>query len=468
MIVVKVNNVNISDWVDWKSFEKVEVLTKEVDRLQFDIKKIGARTAPALGDQIDVFLDSDKIFSGIATEVSENIKGGVLISWQIKCKDWTQTLDRKLVIKSYTNQPAEAIVQDIVSIYCSGFTADNVVAPIVIDSIQFNSEQVSKCLQQPADLLDYDWYVDYDKDVHFFSEEQNTAPFQLSDISGNYSFRTLEINKNILQIKNKVYVRGGERKGDLGIFSFVADGQQKTFNLPYSLDEITVKKGGVAQSIRTDFQTDPATINCLYNFNEKVIKFRDDNKPGSGVAVEISGKPWIPIIKLVRNIQSIANYGEYEFAIIDKSIKSDGEAINRGKAALRKYAETVFEASFKTNKSGLRSGQRIRVQSDIRGIDKWFMINRIISKARKSDAFEYEVFLIASGSVTFVDMMTWLLEKDKKNIEISTDEILDKIASFEDTFGIFTEQTPTFSKQAPPWYVSPGTPTGYVSFCQCS
>jgi len=435
-IVLKINDVDRSSWIDWKSFEKVEVLTKETDRLQFDIRKIGGRTAPALGDKITVLYDSTKIFEGVVVEVLEKISGGVLISWEIKCKDWTHTLDKKLVIKSYTDQTAAAIISDIIATYCPGFTVNNVVAPVNVASIKFNYEFVSKCLQQLADLLDYDWYVDYDKDIHFFSEEQNTAPFNLDDTSGNYKFGSLEINKNILQIKNTIYIRGGEYKGNLETFTWSADGQQITFDLPYSLDEITVKKGGVTQSIGTDFVTDPNLVDCLYNFNEKQIKFRADNKPGSGVTVEISGKPWIPVISKISDWESVASYGEYEFAIIDKSIKTKDEAKNRGKAALRKFGETIWEASFRTNKVGLRTGQKIRVQSDIRGIDKWFMINRVISRTRKSDEFEYEVFLIASGNITFVDMMTGLLEKDKKNIDIAANEVLDKIETVEDSVSI--------------------------------
>lgn len=435
-IVLKINDVDRSSWVDWKSFEKVEVLTKETDRLQFEIRKIGARTAPALGDKITVLYGASKIFEGVVVEVLEEIRGGILIGWQIKCKDWTHTLDKKLVIKSYTNQTAAAIISDIITTYCPGFTTNNVVAPVNVASIKFNYEFVSKCLQQLSDLLDYDWYVDYDKDIHFFSEEQNTTPFNLDDTSGNYKFGSLEINKNILQIKNTIYIRGGEYKGNLETFIWSADGQQITFDLPYSLDEITVKKGGVTQSIGTDFVTDPNLVDCLYNFNEKQIKFRSDNKPGSGVAVEISGKPWIPVIAKISDWESITNYGEYEFAIIDKSIKTKDEAKNRGKAALRKFGETVWEASFRTNKVGLRTGQKIRVQSDIRGIDKWFMVNRVISRTRKSDEFEYEIFLIASGNVTFIDMMTGLLEKDKKNIVIAANEILDKIETIEDSVSI--------------------------------
>jgi hypothetical protein len=432
MIGIYISNIDKSSWIDWKSFEKVEVLTKEVDRFQFDIRKTPVKSIPDLGDEVKVYRGAEKIFHGIIVEVSEKIKGGVLLGYQIKCKDWTQILDKQLVIEQYTNQTAEAIVQDIITAYCPGFTANNVDADINVPSIKFNYEQVSKCLQQLADLLDYDWYVDYDKDIHFFSEETYTAPFELDDSAGNYRFGSLEINKNILQVKNSVYVRGGEKKEtDPKTYNFVADGQQVIFYLPYQLDEITVVKGGATQSIGTDNLTDPNTVDCLYNFNEKIIKFRNDNKPASGSTVAISGKAWIPIIKHLKDNESINSYGEYQFAVIDKTISTDQEAINRGKASLKKFNESIYEASFKTKRDGLKTGQRIRIQSNIRGVNKWFKINRITSRMRNSGELEYEVFLIASGDVSFVDMMTGILERDKKNIDIKVNEVLDKIETID-------------------------------------
>jgi hypothetical protein len=173
--------------------------------------------------------------------------------------------------------------------------------------------------------------------------------------------------------------------------------------------------------------TDPNTVDCLYNFNEKIIKFRNDNKPASGSTVAISGKAWIPIIKHLKDNESINSYGEYQFAVIDKTISTDQEAINRGKASLKKFNESIYEASFKTKRDGLKTGQRIRIQSNIRGVNKWFKINRITSRMRNSGELEYEVFLIASGDVSFVDMMTGILERDKKNIDIKVNEVLDKI-----------------------------------------
>jgi hypothetical protein len=138
----------------------------------------------------------------------------------------------------------------------------------------------------------------------------------------------------------------------------------------------------------------------------------------------------IPIIASVRDQISVATYGEFQQAIIDKSIQSVAEAQSRAKAELKKYSSNVNEGRFKTTKTGLKTGQSITITSAIRNIDKQFKITRIVGKARGSDHMEYEIFLLASGQVTFTDIMVELLTKDKKNIDIAQNEVLQILESF--------------------------------------
>jgi len=458
MLTLKINNVDRSSSIDWSSLSWTSVLTKEVDRLEFLIKKTDAKTIPDLGDTIELLENGEKIFGGILVERNEKIIGGRLIGYECRCKDWSAKLDGKLVTKSYANQSAKSIVLDIINTFTSGFTTNNVKGDnLTVESIKFNYEQVSRALTQLADQIGWDWYVDANKDIHFFDEETNVAPFNLDDASGNFEWQTLEINKTILNLKNHVFVRGGEYKKTISeadsVDKYIGDGTRKTFQLAYRYDNITVKKNGVVQTIGTDQQTNPDTVDCLYNFNEKFIKFRA--APASGDTIVIYGDAFIPIIASVRDQISISTYGEFQHAIVDKSITSIAEAQTRAKAELKKFAESVFEARFKTTKAGLRTGQKILVSSDIRGLNKFFKINRINAKARGSDHLEYGVSMIASGDITLTDMMVDLLSKDKKNITIATNEVLQRLDTFHEEMSIFdTLKTPI--KKSPPykWGVS--------------
>ena len=437
-LILKINTVDRTSYVKWDTLVITEVLSKEVDRLEFQILKTPAKTIPSVNDDVTLEEGGVKIFGGVITERNEIVKGGLLIAYEIRCKDYSQYLDRRVVVRSYSSITARSIVLDLISTYTSGFTTTNIATSTpTVGSIKFNYEQVTRCLTQLADQVGWDWYVDPDKDIHFFDSENLSAPFELTDTNDKYKWDSLEINKTITQIKNSVYVRGGEYKKTIAEGSaqdiFIADGTQKVFPLSYKYDNVTVKDNSTVNTVGTDQQSNPASVDVLYNFNEKFIKYT--TAPISGHTIKIFGDAYIPIIAQVRDQISIATYGEYQAAVIDKSITSINEAQTRAQTELKKYSESVYEASFKTVQIGLKVGQQIRVSSALRSVDKTFKINKITGKVRDGSSMEYTVYLIASGQVSFTDIMLDLLSKDKKNISIAINEVLQRLEVFAETMG---------------------------------
>lgn len=429
-LLLNINGVDQTSIVKWDTLAMTSVLSKEVDRLEFEIIKTPSKTIPAVGQELYLQESGSKVFGGVIVERNEVIRGGVLIGYEIKCKDYSQYLDRKVATKSYSGQTARAIILDLIATYTSGFTTANVAGSTpTLATIKFNYEQITRCLTQLADQIGWDWYVDPNKDIHFFDNAAAPAPFNLDDTSGNFEWKSLEINQTILQMKNSVYVRGGDYKKAISEANaydiYKAATNQSTFPLAYKYDSITVKLNGVIQTIGTDQQTNPATVNLLYNFNEKFIKF--SNPLSSGDSVVVYGNAFIPIIANARDSVSIATYGEYQTALVDQSITSIGEAQARAVAELKKYSATVFEGSFNTRQVGLRVGQTITINSTVRGISKTFKINRIVGKTKTPDTMIWSIYLIASGQVTFTDIMVSLLGQDKKNIEIASNEVLERL-----------------------------------------
>lgn len=453
-LILKANTVDISAAVKWTTLALTSVLTKEVDRLEFEIMKTPEKTTlPDLNDDILLLENAVTLFGGVVVERNEVIKGGILIGYEYKCKDYSQYLDRKVVTKNYTAQRADQIVLDILSNFSTGFTHTNVPATSpTIASIKFNYEQVTRCFTQVCDHIGWDWYVDYNKDIHLFDEETLAAPFSLTDTNDNMDWASLNINKTILQLKNSVYVRGGEYKKTIpkasAVDIIIADGTQKTFFLSYKYDNVTVEDNNVIKTIGTDQQTDPTTVDSLYNFNEKFVRFTV--APTAGHTIVVYGDAYIPIIALVRDQVSIASYGLYEAAIVDKSIESISEAQSRAKAELKKYSASVFEGTFKTTKTGLRVGQRININSTIRNVNKTFKINRIVGKARTPTTMTYTVYLIASGQVSFTDIMVQLLTSDKQNITIANNEVLQRLETFLESLTL--TETLTATAHTPPYH----------------
>jgi hypothetical protein len=70
-----------------------------------------------------------------------------------------------------------------------------------------------------------------------------------------------------------------------------------------------------------------------------------------------------------------------------------------------------MDLTFKTHQSGLVTGMKILVNSTIRGINQYYRIVRVAAKAISPNSLEFTINLLASGKVTFTDIMVGLLGK---------------------------------------------------------
>lgn len=457
-LVIKVNGTDRSTSIEWDSVQWESAITKEVDRLEFRVNATAGRTIPDVADTIQFLEGSTKLFGGVVVERNAAYRSGILIGYTIKCKDYSHTLDRLLVIETYENMSPSDIVVDIIGTYASGFTTTNVqTTGSIIGSIKFNYQQVSRCLTDLCELIGWDWYVDADLDVHFFPQEANVAPFNLTDSSGNYVQGSLELNASILDLKNKIFVRGGEYKKEYTASTtpdvYLGDGTRTLFPLAYRYSAgVSVTKDAVAQTVGTDHLTDPTTVGALYNFEEKFVRFTV--APADGAVVKVFGDALVPILVSLSDDTSIASYGTYEAVVVDKSIVSVAEAQSRARAELDKYAANAYEATFRTTTSGLVVGQAITITSTNLGVTKTFRIVRISGRCKHPDAMEYSVYLLAAGKLTFTDIMVFLLQKDLKNLQISDNEVLQVLVEVTETMTL-SDAAPTGSTSAAPYAWGP-------------
>lgn len=253
-ITLKINTVDKTSLIRWESLQKEQVSTKEPDTLSFDIVNYPAKTyRPVLGDDVKLY-DTDGttlIFGGTIVNTKEKIEGLVKY-FSVTCKDYTHTLDRKLVTEIYNNQTVAYIVNDILTTYAPDFTCVSTTDTTNIIAISFNYLTVSEALKKLASMLgEYSWYVDYDKDVHFYANSTVSAPFSLTDTSANFVWDSLNFRSDISQLRNHIILRGGTTNGTEYTDYKIADGQQNTFFVGYDLYDYVFYKR----------QATPATAN---------------------------------------------------------------------------------------------------------------------------------------------------------------------------------------------------------------
>jgi hypothetical protein len=224
-------------------------------------------------------------------------------------------------------------------------------------------------------------------------------------------------------------VRGGEYQGDYYTEIQKADGKKTTFVSAYKYANIAVTKGGVSQTVGIDFISDPATKDCLYNFNEKAVKF--PIAPTDGTEIAISGNPYIPVYIKAKDGASVLEYGEREFKIVDSSIKTKQGARDRASAELETYKRQINDGTFTTYEAGLRTGQTINISSASRGLNDNFIISRMRISAESDTLLRYEAELVNTKNYNILTLLQRLLDRTEVG-ESKSDEVLDKIITIDD------------------------------------
>lgn len=422
------------------------VLTNRRDTCDFIIvAHAGDTYVPTLGEEVIVYDGATKIFGGVIVTLESSPVSYKIIHHKISCQDYTRLLDHRLVPDSFTNQTVDEIIVTLkASYFPEDFTINNVNAPVTIKYIAFKYRPLAVCLEDLAKLINYDWYVDYDKDVHFFAKESMAAPFDLADDTGTYHYDSLVIRKDNSQIRNSIIVRGGEYIGSQLTTLIETTGIDAIYPLPYRFADFATHLTGHVLDLGIDNIDNADAHDALYNFQEKIIRFKEGDKPSSGKSMRISGKPYLPVIVKYKSpadilamvsAESNATFtsdGIYEYLIEDKSINSKEGARQRAQAEITAYAQTLSEGEFTTESSGLRAGQAININSASRDLNEMFIINQVVINQFTATQLIYNISLITTRTFDLIDVLQRLLLQSTKNIEIDPNEVTDTIYELSD------------------------------------
>lgn len=428
MIQVLINNIDQSSIIERESLTVNQNITDNVDNAKFTIRKYGSRTyIPVYGEEVKIYDDATQIFGGIIRRVKESVESGADgIVYDIECSDYTAEMDNRLVAQTYENKTIKEIITDILSLYAPTFNANAVNSDFLIAKIVFNQVKISQCIRKLADIVKYEWYVDETKTVHFFIETEISAPFNLTDTSGNYISTSLERNLDGSTIVNRVKVRGGEYSGSTYTDKITVSGSNsKSFSLPYKFDNLTVKLNTVAQTIGVDNIDDFTTKDVLYNFQEKTIRW--ENELSDADVIEFSGNPRIRVFAVAEDSESIALYGKIEKLIREDDIKDNTVARNRALAELYAYSNNVIDAKFETRTPGLRAGMSINLNSTKRACDDTLVIKTVSFRALDPNTFGYKVECVSGKRYGLLQILAKLLEP--KPLDIDETEINEEIFS---------------------------------------
>jgi hypothetical protein len=464
---VTIDSIDRTSSVLAGSLKKTDNLNQQVDNLNFTIRKYGSLTyVPVIGDEVVVEKDASAIFGGVIVRITEGLRSAAILEYKVECADYSQYLKRKLVTERYEGETVAFIVNDLVDTYTTGsdgITNTSATSTLVIESISFNRLTVAQSLQKLADAIGYVWYVDYDKDIHFMPRNTEAAPFEVNDDDGSYIYNSLEIIEDLTQLRNSVLVQGGEIvSATTRTEEFSGDGTIDVFRLANKFSsEPTVTVGGAAQTVGVEYLDDDASFDCMWNYNEKYIRFTAGNIPTSGTRnVDVTGYYLYPIVVRVPSPASQVQFGVYEFAITDKSIRSQAEAIARATAELTSYKSQLYEGQFRTYEDGIRSGQLLTINSTQRGKVVEVLVQSVTTVMRdpEGNQLEYTVRFATMKSIGIIEYLQDQLRS--KEVIVDDQETILSLYELTDSAGASdTIATPTFT--SPPYFIGTTHIVGY-------
>lgn len=431
---ISINGVDRTSDVLIRSLSVEDVINDQINTCSFSLIDLSGNGIPETDDEVIITLnDGTKRFAGTITNISlssKKVTGKVVAT--ITCGDYTLLFDRNLVHRTYEDMTDKQIIDDIVTRYCvgSGITTTNVVEGVTIEQITFNYIQPSQALRKIAELTGRSWYIDYDKDIHYFTLTTNVAPFHI-DVDEN-RYYNLTITKDATQIKNRVYVRGGTKLSDFTTYSTKGDGVKRQFVLPDKPHEVSVTVNGVSKTVGIK-NINTSGFDYYLNYQEKYIE--QDNDAGvltDTDTLAVTYKYNIPILVAVEDTLSIIENGVKEFAIFDKTITTTQSARDRATAELTDYANDLIEGSFMTRTDGFRSGQYININLPDYDVNADYLIQKVRAISEGNGNYYYEVSIASAKTLGIIKFLVQLLEANKNLIELNNEEIVDELLSTTD------------------------------------
>ena len=385
-ITVKIAGVDKTEYVDARSLSIIDELTSRVNSASFAFICNDIALAPIAGQAILIEEGAIKLFSGRILTKEEDFLPPNLLKYQVECIDNTRDLDKKLVIESYIDTLAGDIIKDIIDKYTTGFTYVNVSDGPTIVRIAFDYVQVSEAITKIAETCGYEWYVDYDKDIYFFLKTDYPAPFQLDDDQEHY--KDLIINTDISQLRNRVYVKSSKYETLDFTELFIGDGSTVIWTCKYQANATpgpSATLNGVTKTVGWDGVDNPNDYDFMLNATTKVLSLGTyQSTPADGDEIVVTyGADVAIIIKWddqdsINAVKAIeGGDGIFEYCITDNNIDTKEWAIDVAKADLLQNANPVIQGTFITNRSDIKSGQIITLNSTKRNINQDFLIQRV-------------------------------------------------------------------------------------------
>lgn len=432
---VLINGVDKTSKIQRQDFIIENSLNNRASTCNFTVLDYSGSYVPTINSNVKVKINGAVYFDGFLKiyNISYDGIGRIL---QMEAKDNTDLTDRMIVTEKYENMTVNQIFNQLFIDYpdltTNGLTKNNVNCGILFKTVAFNSISMSKVIQQLADATNYNWYIDENRDIHFFIGSESSAPFNITKTSDTCIQGTLSITNDVTQAKNVVWVRGGDATSTTTKdYLQKGDGSKKIFNTGYIYAQLpTVTLNSTVQTVGVDNLDSDSSFQVMWNFTSQTIRFTTYT-PLATDLITITGFYNYPIIVVKSDPSSVSALGgKYEYKLINKTIRTKEEASQYATGQLDNYSKSVDNGSFSTYKTGLNVGQSIHITYD--GIDRTFVIERIDMRIHANSSTNqysaiFNVQVTTQNTTDMIQLLQKLVSQNDDVLELGGDEVIEKI-----------------------------------------
>lgn len=389
-VKITIGGQDYTQYVDLKTVKIDSNISVNSDTAEFNvIIPQKALPRPKGGQEVIIWNGSNKEFAGVVLLPHEEALAPDRMLYDVKCRDYVYWLDKRVVVNSYANMSAGNILLDIVNNFTQGFTTNHVLgtdSSFNVPFIKFDHTSVSAAFQKLADAVGYNWWIDYNKDIHFSPINTTTSPLpanQLLADTDTHNYSDLYIEEDVSQVRNQIYFVGHKVAAQYQITEkFVADGQETQFKLNYEpshkLTQTIVKQGATVYTSKNDLTDGTATKTtndgCAYiHFVNQTVRF--NVAPANGTVISVTYQPRYEYVNMYNdpNAMQVMKQrdlmdGVYEYMVRDQQLSGDDTSLvdTRGKIELNKYAYPHISGEFYSYLQGWATGQYFKFSSNNR------------------------------------------------------------------------------------------------------
>ncbi len=356
-------------------------------------------------DDVVISYDGEVIYRGIVESQQEKLTHKYRKT-TFKGTDVSLKLDRKVVREIYTPDDVqggkpEEIIKALVSKYAPYLTVNNVQdTGKTIDIIAFNYEPLKVCIDRVANLVGWNWYVDEELDLHFYDRYEGQYETKLFttkddlDVEPNIMHDSFSVDYSVTKkTANRVWVVGALTASQSSRDEyFTADGNNSIFKVASRPRNYEIYVDGAkvpSEKVKADtsYNETDENVEWLVNYADKYIRAK--SAPVSGTEIRFNYFPEVQIIDYFEDPDSVAKYGLFEKALLDRKITEKETARQRGRAELKRNSQVRRKAEFRTRDLSVKRGQILRLVLPEMSIDSTWRVTSVLTDISAPDRVNY-------------------------------------------------------------------------------